>query len=69
MTIFHHKNKLFFVNKKNPNLRFLNLRLDIKNNVLWVFFYSNFNKNERKKIEMPHIYFLMLKEASTIPKP
>jgi len=48
--IFHHKNKLFFANKNNPNLRFLNLRFDIKNNVLWVFFYSYFNKNERKKI-------------------
>ncbi len=68
MIIFHNKNE-FFLPINNPNLRFLNLRFDIKNNVLWDFFYLYFNKNERKKIETPHTCFLMLKKTSIIPKP
>jgi hypothetical protein len=46
--------------KDETNLRLLNLRLNIRENMLCVLFFSYFLKNERKPSKTPHTSLLML---------
>jgi hypothetical protein len=46
--------------KNETNLKLLNVRFNIRDNMLCALFLSYFLKNERKPFKMPHTSLLML---------
>jgi len=57
--LLNNNNTLFSSMNEDTKQRLLNLESNIKENILWILFFSKISKKKRKEFNITQIFFLM----------